>query len=317
MKPKTPAGKPSGSAKTTPEKPYLLDSADGKTKDMPSVTKLLNRKKLGLSSTSEPLPPQNPPPGFELAPAAPSSLGGVKPRPQAAGTRTGIAIPEGAAGASFELTSPGIRTLAAAPPVPEAPVESSTSSTPELSGQTFAGQTQLVAVQVVPSARAARRGTEQPLTLWSRTLAQSSSDPVQVASVQLFEKGALATLYLSLQETRTAPRLSATAAMASGPEAILWQGLHWDTSATGQLWATISRTGLLEIRPTEVDGPQGILRIALGVRATQHLSLLRVGNSSQCAGVLAVISGQSLQAVLPELRAQLMSASAPNLSLAA
>ncbi len=44
---------PSGNRNTQPNSPFTLDSAGGDPVEMPSVTKLLNRKSLGLSVSSE------------------------------------------------------------------------------------------------------------------------------------------------------------------------------------------------------------------------------------------------------------------------
>ncbi len=333
---------------TSPEKPFLLDSADGVTKDMPGITKLLNRKKLGFSKPqllgapeSQQTSPESEQVVLMQTEAPATGLGGA--RPKLAAVSSGKAPAKAPAGplaqrslsqfqpvvaleaptsiaVSFEnenapimeLTSPQLKPdrpmLAAVPTAQLEPM-------PNLgipSGGTLGGTTQAVRVQIVPSTRASRpQSSTIPLTLWTKSQIQTSTDPVQVAVNKLLKLGAQSALFLSLQETRTSPRLTVTAALGSQLDQALWKGLKWDTSWTAQVWPTVSRSGMIEIRPDEPQVPVAAFRLAFGLRSDQWLSLLRVGNSSHCAGVVVIISNTSLQEHLPEIRSQLANVGNP------
>jgi hypothetical protein len=116
----------------------------------------------------------------------------------------------------------------------------------------------------------------------------------QVLQVFFERKIAQSALYLQNSQPNsgaaTAPLFSASAAIAANSRKSLWKGLQWDPQVFPDVWKVLQKNGYAEFQP----GVRNANCAAFGVDSSSWLTLIRVGASQDCDGLVAIISSASL-----------------------
>jgi hypothetical protein len=284
---------------------------------MPGVTRLLNRKKLGLSTPSA-TPPGAPPTDGN------SALFKRPPEPPAPPTPEPNPVP---VPASMQPAPPS------PPRVPEEGI--ALSAGPEESAesllQTFS-QNSAAPASNGPTpgpTRAIKRATPrrgavptEALQLWKISDLKSGSDPLKHGLAALLESGAHAALFLAVQRPAAGasiPTFVATAALfAKGSEEVklsLWSGMQWNPAVLADFWNPFLREGYVELSPpgtvTNAMSNRNLVRAAFGVSNDEWLTLLRAGPASGCRGTLVLLSRASLLGAVAQSLDQIGAAYVP------
>jgi len=286
-----------------PNPSFTVDNERTSLVDVPSVTKLLNRKSLedrykkeGLKSVT---PPPTPPPPMvqSVAPAPstpeqqPAEVHEIQivesPPPEMSVESKSDPTDLSGEGTHFELPPPS-------PPHLEEPQHPESSSI----------------APVIQLSQRKQRVTSSELIVWTLPQLQSSSDRLGQAIHQLIEKGATQALFLGIvppSPNSKAPRFEAKAVVQAEDKLHLWTGLTWDPSLIPAIWNYFIKTGQLELSPpgqqTNVISNRNMLRGAFGIAGGEYLTIVRVGPAQKCRGVIALVSNQSiLQNILDVMR---------------
>ena len=256
---------------------FTFDAERTGSVDVPSVTKLLNRKSLGMPEASAVPKNFNVSPDLKLAATQPSKAPAQdQPIP--------IEVSVSADAVPFELTgniqisvSEGGSQKAPAPPV---------------------AKVQLAVIR--------EHKDLVQLILWDQVQMKGGADPLGRGIAALFEKGAHSALFLSIRaadQTLGVPKFMASACVQPGMKQVLWTGLQWDPKVVPELWNHFIKAGFVELAPpgnlTNEKSTRNVVRGAFGLQKEEWLLLVRAGPPNQCRGVLALLSTRSL---VPELK---------------
>lgn len=245
---------------------FTLDSTQSGA-EVPSVTKLLNRKKLIKSDASVQKPAEMEPSVAEISPSIPSE-------------EQSIAV------SSYEPlleieTSQGPSSSAAARP----------QSAPNA-----------LMLKIKPSHRRSGKLENDTLLIWDLLQLQAGGDPLGKGIAVLFEKHhAVCALFLGIEPPASKsglPRFAARASVMGKERVAIWSGLVWDPTIVPELWNYFVKTGQAELSPpgtmTNVQSNRNVVRAAIGVRSDEWLTLIRIGPPTACRGVLALVTRQSI-----------------------
>lgn len=285
------------------------DGNTGSASSMPSVTKLLNRKSLGLSTGSIDTPISTPEPQATrsgLRRARGSSL--KKPKGSALVETPQAVTPPTSDGPTEAMSSPKSAQAGL-----EIQLSTGSDAVFERSAAPAQQQTR-TDVKVETRTATRRKSTPAPeLIEWQMTLLKTGQDPLGKGLATLLEQGALAALFLAIQPLKpgqSAPLFQSTAcAGAFTDRKALWSGFHWNPALAPELWNGFLQQGWIEFSPpgtqTHVQSHRNVIRGALGCVPGEWLTLIRVGSPQGCRGALAVISqgplGTALTAALKHL----------------
>lgn len=273
------------------ESPYNIDSKDNSRAEIPTLTRLLNRKKY-VWGKKPGAPEREPevPLVSELEPAEPLTANSDLAGEISVATLERSLIVEKDREPETVQAGPGTDAVIEPPTRQDRPVVSS-----------VVKPVVQIPVGVRLSGRTDRSRTQQALVFWSPDQLRSAKDPLGQGISALFSKGAESTLFLCLSPLRPGsrvPEFVATALSGDKSRRGLWTGLRWNPELFPELWNTFVRNGLLELAPpsaaTNEMSHRSLLRSAFGLKPDEFLLLLRAGPLNACRGVVAVISRMSL-----------------------
>ena len=173
---------------------YVVEGDGGDGNEMPSVTRLLNRKKLGLKSAPA-TPPPTPTPVPVIPRFEPLALESNAPAPvpeTSSSNGDGISI-------SMELSTDSSFVLESSGPPPQAPPQASPQASTHAELELSVPE---IVAQVVPitTKKAALKKPGPTLTSWRKEQFQTSSDPLQTAILKILDAGVQSLLYLNYKE---------------------------------------------------------------------------------------------------------------------
>ncbi len=150
-----------------------------------------------------------------------------------------------------------------------------------------------------------KNASVKKLLRWDAQSFSKSPDPLARALSVLIQKGVTAGVFLAIQPPppgEALPRFFSTSAFADLARLRVWRGLIWDPTLLPDLWREFAQTGLVELPPpganTTLMSARNVVRSAFGVESEEWITLLRVGPSEACRGVLALISSHTLAETL-------------------
>lgn len=252
------------------ESSFTVDTEknEGDVKEMPTITSLLNRKKLAARKQQ----------AAEQKPDQTRSNLFVMPKDESLVVELGG--PRAHKEKARETTPPPFK-----PPVQEAPVVQPAALKPQAS-----------------------RKASATLVLWDLSVLKASNDPLAQGLSQLFTTSKFSSaLFLSITPPPAGspvPHFVGTAALipqeSRKEKKALWAGVRWDPTLIPEVWNHFVKTGMLELSPpgtmTHISSHRNVLRGALGAKPEEWLTLVRVGPVNACRGVLALVSKQSVLA---------------------
>ena len=261
---------------------FTVDAEHTAGNTMPSVSKLLNRKRFEKSKRSEALPNEIPP-GLSLEPT---------------GSPDEISVSNSASGVSGVVLVPDTAIQMRSTPVPPPPPRSTQKGPTSTDGPTQ--------LQVRPVAVSPERRSQSRLVTWTTAQLQSGGDPMGKGLAFLLEKGAKHVVFLAVQTQPGGgtPVFKASACLTpERPRIVLWSGLTWDPRLIPEVWAHFVKNGWLEFPPpgtmTQAQSTRNVLRAAFGITSQEWLTLVRVGPADACRGVAVLVSTQTLTAAIP------------------
>ncbi len=261
------------------EKTSFTVDAEMTGNTMPSVSKLLNRKRFEKSKASAPLP-KDIPAGLSLSPPEEISISSTS------GVSGVVLVPDAAV--QMQSSSPPPPPQRAVPA--EIPVESD-------------GPTRL---QVKPVGNRSERRGQARIIAWTLQQLQNGGDPMGKGLAFLLAKGAQHAVFLAVQTSAGGgtPVFKASACVTEDrSRLVLWTGLTWDPKLIPEVWAHFVKNGWLEFPPpgtmTQAQSTRNVLRAAFGISGQEWLTLMRVGPSNACRGVIALVSPNTLTAAIP------------------
>lgn len=313
---------------------FTVDAEKSGFVEMPSVTRLLNRKSLKLSKNSEEsanassapqAAPEAESPGLaitleavsaEASPvAADEATQGITlaPPPEA---EPAIMTTAQSSVSDSSSASPGDIAIAietsqdfqlettARPesnPAPSHAAEIALSAGLELTPPP-AASVKPAGVKVQPAARKSERKPVSQLVLWEIERLKAGADPLGQGVGVLFAKGAYSALFLAITPPvagSPVPHFLAKAAIAPGPgKQALWNGLRWDPKVAPDVWNQFVRSGVLELPPpgtqTQASSNRNMVRAAFGVEPGEWLTIVRAGPPNSCRGLVALVSKSSI-----------------------
>lgn len=231
-------------------------------KDVPSVTQLLNRKSLNLTSKVQETPHEN------------------IPAPQAEfKTEEGISLDLNV-DQSFQLETTG------GPGKHHTPTPAQTSSV-------------LAPVKIQPASR--RQRPAQKLIVWDLNQLKNGNDPLGRGIFEALSKKGVGALFLAIQPAASGtsiPTFSSTAAVLAPQKHTIWTGLKWDPTIVPEMWNHFIKTGWIELSPpgsfTNIASNRNVVRAAFGIQQSEWLLLICVGTRAQCRGVVAIVTTRSI-----------------------
>ena len=258
---------------------FTADPAPQELETMPSITRLLNRKKLLSTKPSS---------DDTLTPEIPDSPPLPPPAPQVRAETF-----------HSQLQSSEI-SLRLDPFIDSVVPGSSSPTTPPR-------------LKVQPAARRKEQSGQPKLEIWAPETVTKKNDLIGKALAALIKQGAQTFLILnpiSTPASSPAPHFASVAAINPGPFQALWNGLRWDPTYTPEVWAELNKNRFAELPAMEpvTSGkhPKQLMRATLGVQPHQWLTLLAIGPAPHLFGVITVLSSHSLssniQSVLNELK---------------
>ncbi len=276
---------------------FTVDATNPGVTQMPGITKLLNRKKLGLppavsGGTSGETKGLAPPP---FSPVSPVS----HPRME------------------IEIKEPTVRLVDIQINAPEPVTATITRAVKK--------------AMVHPATRREERRSTFRITLWKKQELEKSATPLEKAISLLLQTSAKTSTnraFFMAQITQQAPRSGARAtpvfrshsAIGERTYLSLWTGFLWNTSLTPEISEQIFKAGashgLLELAPVQVPGQAPLapqqneahqsFRRAVGCDVEDYLSLFVCGPLNSPTGVLIVFSKASLNQYFPKVRELLL-----------
>ena len=154
---------------------------------------------------------------------------------------------------------------------------------------------------------ASRASSLKPLIQWSLETLRQSPDPLAQGLLDLIQNGAQKALFLiqaQNPDSQRVPIFTYSAAFQAQEKTQLWTGLQWDPRLVPDYWSQMIRKGYFELDPsgpeTVVTSGRNVTRGAFGLDDHEWLTVMNVGPKEACRGLLAVVSLQSLSAVLPQ-----------------
>ena len=313
---------------------FTLDNDEATGSTMPSVTRLLDRKKLVIteSSTSQEAkqkqPVSSPPPVTETPPApavvslpkfnyAPTQLPVAPVAPAAAATPTAPKAPVAAKPVAKKQSAREItlstddgsmqiegrsELLHQCAPTIETRKPNSTQAKDD--SQTMVLREPPAAAKPQPVARRAeRRVIASKLLLWHPKLLKEGKDPLGKGIVAMLDRGASSALFLAITAPPAncpVPHFVGTAAVMPQEKLAIWTGVKWDPTVAPEIWNQFIKNGYVELSPpgtlTNMKSNRNIGRAAFGIRKDEWLLLVRVGPANSCRGLLAIVSRKSLLA---------------------
>ncbi len=320
------------------KKIFTVDADQSGYVDMPSVTKLLNRKSLSHSNTYKDQPPQSnspsPPPfqtpkkEFPLAVSEeknPIEFQLSDPGPQFSSpdqeAQSGISLSIDTLHLSQKTAHSSSLNEASASSAP-LEIEIALDSSMVIEGRAAPMTGNSDVKTLTPSAtektqstssslkiqRAKPREDRKPLqrlALWETRKLKAGADPLGKGLAIMLERGAFSSLFLAITPPPAGspvPHFTATAAVAAQAQLQIWTGLKWDPTIAPELWNQFVRSGMAELAPpgtsTDIKSNRNIVRAAFGMRSHEWLTLVRAGTAQSCRGVLALISEKSLMTEL-------------------
>jgi hypothetical protein len=315
--------------------PFTIGGDDSDSGEMPSLTKLLDRKSLNLSSKPTPPKPPSPPPQASAPVTPPPFTPPPKPmakpptpppaaKPQAKPPQVPpkAAPPVKAPPAPPPVSAPVTTPEAAPPSTPSeysAPLEieisfedspasnSDTADIPLPARAPELPEAPAVHAKVQPAIRKSvkKEQAHQQLNLWTVDTLKSSSDPLGKGILMMIEKGAISALYLSVvaaADRAHPPTFSSSATVNPDTKLNLWTGLTWNPTFVPEAWNTFTQAGMLELAPpetrTNAQSFRNVIRTAFGIQSGEWLLLVRAGPAKGVRGVIAFISTKSIAAEL-------------------
>lgn len=260
--------------------------------EMPSITKLLNRKKLGRITPSAP-----PRPNLSRLPSDPSAL------PFAP------VVQEAEAEAENEDTLSEIQPLTPPPAPPRRLQKAATFAAVPPPAPTPAPHAQShtqAPARVTPALRRSSINPTQSLAHWETSRLQTSTDPFSKTLAQLLANGAHSCLFFSLVPPSRGllPQFVATAWAGERDRSKIWKGSQWNPVLTPSIWSRFMKSGWVEL-PLIGAISQGdevaILRAAFGCQTGEWGLLLRAGTAEACKGLVVLFSQQSLSQLVPAI----------------
>lgn len=191
---------------------------EGSSTEMPSLTKLLNRKTLGTmpkKGLHDPIPP---------APAR------MKEE------------------SSAQATLPPSKI---SPPTHTIPPTISQTSRPIEKPIPHPTPTQSTLTKIKPLQRKLENVCE-PLHAWTLPQLKSGKDPLGHGIIFLLEKGAKSALFLTVLNTTDeykAPIFQSSAVVRGNSQIGLWTGLRWDPNLVPETWNVFLKLGFVELAP--------------------------------------------------------------------
>lgn len=168
-----------------------------------------------------------------------------------------------------------------------------------------------------------RSASVKRLILWDAEILQHSSDPMGRAIVLLSKKGLKSALFMGIiapSPSSPVPTFNSSATVNPLRKLNIWTGLRWNPSVTIEIWNHFVKNGVVELAPpgttTNMYSQRNMIRAAFGIESDEWLTLVRVGPTHGCRGVLAFVSKQSiainLADALPLIQAELPPTMAPS-----
>ncbi|OFZ53670.1 MAG: hypothetical protein A2428_09045 [Bdellovibrionales bacterium RIFOXYC1_FULL_54_43] len=275
--------RPSDKSGNQEQPTFTVDVAAVEVATMPSITKLLNRKRLETTTTSLPAPEQSAL-KLELPPAegSPGTQTQTQTHTSADCTATGQT--------ATEQTVPQDQT---------APIGQEHSPPPPLFRDEQPSGSRPIA------RHAKRRAPVQKLIIWQPNELKQGPDPLGKGLSILLDRGAMNALFLSIAPSgtgSTVPHFKASAAVLPQKKKEIWTGMKWDPTVAVEMWNQFIKVGYIEYAPpgttTDMKSNRNIARAAFGITQDEWLLLVRIGPSHVCRGILAVVSKKSLIPVL-------------------
>lgn len=269
-------GHPSvASSEPSPSKIFTFDGSQdngSNLNEMPSVSRLMDRKK--LFREPPPAPPKKSP--------SPSKQEESDPPPQQLERHEKTAtLP---ASSFFENPPSSGNTP---PPFQLGP------------GSSAAGGE---AARVQPAQRRGAQNQVSPLYFWTNDQLRGTADPMGPAIVEFLRKGAVTVLFLARDPHPLpggATGFLAKAFSGDKGKSQIWRGLRWNSNILPpDLWKFLLQQGSIEFPPpatqTHESSARNILRTSFGAQKNEWLILTRVGPEIQIRGLIAIIARQSI-----------------------
>ncbi len=247
-----------------------------KLNSMPSVSRLLDRKKLVIDPAAA-SKRSSPPPAPPESTAEPETIEKTATLPAAT---------------YFEVAESEQAASLAPPPAPATSVPAP--------------------ARVQPAQRRGSTIHVQPLYQWTSSQLKGTADPMGPGILDILKKGAVTVLFLSRDPSPQAGGATGFIAKAfSGDpaKASTWKGLKWNSNILSpDLWKFLLQEGSIEFSPSSTQtlehSTRNILRTSFGAQKSEWLVLTRVGPESQVRGLIAIISLQSIHGpIRPALEA--------------
>lgn len=268
-----------------PKETFTIDSdtsqIENSSTEMPSLTKLLNRKTLGTMTKKAPPP-------------------SISPSPETISNKE----------FSSEIIPPPLKRPLSQPSTPSSTLQtpSPVQSPPK---QSSSSQSTLLKIQPI---RRKTKNTIQPLHIWTFAQLKTGKDPLGQGIILLLEKGAKSALFLTVSTTTDeskAPLFQSSAIVRGNSQIGLWTGLRWDPNLVPETWNVFLKLGFVELTPpsaeTNIQSNRNVIRTAFGITSEEYLLLVRVGPLTSMRGVVAFISTKSIATELPKAMALLFS----------
>ena len=261
------------------DNPFTVDTDDSIVKEVPTISRLLNRKKFSSKESTK-----------------------TKTR-----TLSKAVIPNRSKTALTQTRNSKVI---------EIPVEASGLIEIQRSSITISSTAKIQAISPRQSP------AQAPLTEWTTDTLSQSGDPLAKALVTLQQSGGLdSALFLSIKllaenaisGSEGVPFFVGTASIDPGDKAPFWKGLVWDPSIVPDLWNQFIQDGHVELAPpgpnTVVTSERNVVRAALGTSPTEWLTIVRVGSTDVCRGIVAVFSKISIATAVKDLEPHFFAAS--------
>lgn len=151
------------------------------------------------------------------------------------------------------------------------------------------------------------RRMPERLLKWQTSQLETATDPIAKGLKHLLTAGAKEALFLTIsKETKDArlPSFRASAAFADRPKLVQWTGLKLDTSSFPEIWDSLKKTKHIILGPpgtkTNAESTRNLLRTVFVVESEDYLILFRTGAPAACRGVLAIIAASPMPDAVPE-----------------